>query len=413
MKIISVHNYYQNRGGEDQLFEDEAKLLEEHGHEIIWHTTHSDSINERNLIGVAVETLWNRRSHREMTDLIREHSPDVIHSVNTFPLFSPSIFHAARKLNIPLVATIQNYRYFCAQAMCYRNGKACEDCLGKLPWRAVRHGCYKDSTAGSAVVSAMQLLHQKLGTWKKYVDVICVASEFSKGKMMQAGLEDRQMIIKPNFVPKDPGPQPGDGGYAVFVGRLSSEKGIQTLVECWRELNSRGIQVPLKIVGDGPESEMVRMLAEDVPSVDWVGLVPNEEVYRVVGEANCLIFPSTGYESLPKTLIESMAVATPVVGSDIGSIPEVVLENETGHLFPAGDSNAMAACVLKFFTESGQPTPRPEMRGNCRSLFEKRYTRESNYEQLIQIYHEAIRRRQIAIRSSSAGSQADGIAVTE
>lgn len=396
MKIIAVHNYYQNRGGEDQLFEDEAKLLESLGHDIYWHTKHSDSIKERNLLGVAVETVWNGRSYREMLKVIDEHSPDVIHSVNTFPLFSPSIFYAARKRNIPFVATIQNYRYFCAQAMCFRNGKACEACLGKLPWRAVRYGCYKNNLAGSAVVASMQLLHQRLSSWQKYIDVICVASDFSKGKLVQAGMDASQMIIKPNFVVDDPGFQPGDGGYAAFVGRISDEKGTNTLIDAWRSMVDRGIEIPLKIVGDGPDTEDVKKLVESSPHVEWFGHLPNEEVFRVVGNAACLIFPSTGYESLPKTLIEAMAVGTPVVGSNIGSIPEIVMDQKTGYLYPAGDANALAECAMKFFDDSGKAIANDSMRAACREMFDAKFTSNANYEQLLNIYKEAIRRRQNA-----------------
>ena len=404
MKIIAIHNYYQNRGGEDQLFEDEAKLLESQGHEIIWHTIHSDSIKDRNLLSVAVETLWNRRSYRELIGLIDEHSPDVIHSVNTFPLYSPSIFYAARKRNVPFVATIRNYRYFCAQAMCFRDGKACEACIGKIPWRAVRHRCYKNNTAGSVVVASMQLLHQRLSSWQKYIDVICLASEFSKGKLIQAGMNESQMIIKPNFVVKDPGFQSGSGGYAAFVGRIADEKGTNTLVDAWRLLSEQGLQIPLKIVGDGPDTDEVKKLVESNPNVEWFGHLPNEEVFRVVGNAACLIFPSTGYESLPKTLIEAMAVGTPVIGSNIGSIPEIVIDENTGYLYPAGDANALASCALKFFDESGTAIENHSMRSSCRKMFEEKFTSSANYDQLLRIYKEAIRRRKNASKLQSTVS---------
>lgn len=390
MKIISIHNYYQTRGGEDQLYEDEVELLESKGHDVIRHTIHSDSISKSKLVKIAAQTLWNRESYKKLTDLISEARPDIIHAVNTFPLFSPSIFHAARKQNIPFVATIQNYRYFCAQAMCFRDGKACEACLGKLPWRAVTNRCYRGSVLGSAVVASMQVLHQKMRSWNDYIDVICVASEFSKSKLAKAGIPQDRMIIKPNFVPTDPGARDGKGGYAVFVGRLADEKGLETLVKAWRKLHSKGDSIPLKVVGDGPDSETVRCLANDLENVQWLGRVPNEKVYEVVGDAACLIFPSTGYESMPKTLIESMAVGTPVIGADIGSLTEVVTEDVTGSLFPVGDPDGLAAAVEKFFALQDKY---PEMRKACRQQFVDRFTAEANYLQLIQIYQEAIRRR--------------------
>ena len=233
MKVLVCHNYYQQRGGEDQFFEDEAKLLESRGHEVIRYTTHNDQINDRGLFSVAAQTLWSRKACAQLTQLANEHRPDVLHVVNTFPLLSPAIFHAAKKLNLPTVASIQNYRMFCAQAMCFRNGKACEDCLGKIPWRAVKHGCYRGSRAGSAVVATMQMLHRYLQTWQDCVDVICVASDFSKSKLVAAGCDPEQMMKKPNFVSVDPGLKDGEGKFALFVGRLAGEKGIQTLIDAW------------------------------------------------------------------------------------------------------------------------------------------------------------------------------------
>ena len=402
MKIVSIHNYYQVRGGEDQLFEDEASLLESKGHEVIWHTASSDSIKKSQLASVALNTLWSRKSYYELIELIQLHRPDVIHSVNTFPLFSPSIFHAARKLNVPLVATIQNYRYFCAQAMCFRNGKACEACLGKIPWRAITNRCYKGSIIGSTVVASMQMIHRKLRSWQNYIDVICVASDFSKSKLVKAGIPEERMIIKPNFAPNDPGQRTGRGGYAVFVGRLANEKGLNTLVDAWRMLAHRGSKIPLKIVGDGPDADVVRGLASELEHVEWLGRIPNQQVYDVVGEASCLVFPSTGYESLPKTLIESMAVGTPVIGAAIGSLTEVVTPGKTGSVFPVGDSEALAIAAIDFFEKSDE---HPMMRQACRDQFVGRFTAESNYYQLIQIYKEAIRRRREASKRTDIANE--------
>lgn len=392
MKVLVCHNYYQQRGGEDQLFEDEAKLLESNGHDVYWHTVHSDTIQGSNLLKVATNTIWNQAEYDRMLEVIESHRPDVLHVVNTFPLLSPSVFYAARKANVPVVATIQNYRYFCAQAMCFRNNKACEACLGKIPWRAVVHGCYRNSRLGSGVVAAMQLFHRYRKTWNTMIDVICIASEFSRGKLIKAGMDGGKMILKPNFAPSDPGYRDGSGRYAVFVGRLADEKGIPALVAAWERLQASGLKIPLKIIGDGPSCDVVNRLQNQCENVQWLGKLPNPEVYEWVGNASCLIFPSAGYESLPKTLIESMAVGTPVVGANIGSIPEVVFDNETGYLFPVGDSDGLADAVQKFFGH--ESFTRLTMRERCRQEFVKRFKRETNYQALIDIYKEAIRRRE-------------------
>jgi glycosyltransferase involved in cell wall biosynthesis len=390
MKILVCHNYYQQRGGEDQFFEDEAKLLESRGHEVIRYTTHNDSIKDRGLLSVAAKTLWNKESAEHLACLVKQHRPHVLHAVNTFPLFSPSIFHAARKLNLPTVASVQNYRSFCAQSMCFRDGKSCEACLGKIPWRAVKNACYRGSRTGSAVVAAMQMLHRHLRTWQTCVDVICVASEFSKSKLVAAGFDANQMINKPNFVSVDPGQQSGDGKFALFVGRLAGEKGVDTLLEAW---DKHQLSYPLKIVGDGPGAPLVKAAARKQPGIEWIGRVPNEQVYDWMGRAACLIFPSVGYESMPKTLIESMAVGTPVIGADTASVPEVVLDGRTGHVFKGGNADSLAEKVKQFFASESDWQA---MRSRCRQEFESRFTADQNYQLLMKIYLKSIQKKGLA-----------------
>ena len=387
MRILACHNYYQQRGGEDQFFEDEVQLLSMHGHDVLSHTVENDSINNQSLLRVAGQSLWNFESARKIKELIATHKPDVMHVVNTFPLISHSIFKAARQANIPVVASVQNYRMFCAQSMCYRDGKACEACLGKIPWRAVKHACYRDSRVGSTVVAGVQIVQRRTNTWNRYIDVICVASEFSRAKLVKAGISDDQFMIKPNFIFDDPGQREGRAGYAVFVGRLAGEKGINTVVDAWQQ---QGVDLPLKIIGDGPEFDWVQQQTATNDNIEMLGRLPNSEISEWVGNAACLIFPSTGYESLPKTLIESLAVGTPVIGSAIGSIPEVVRDGETGYLYPAGDAVALAAAVNKFFD---CPQDWPRLRARCRQDFLERYTAEQNHVGLLRLYTEAIRRR--------------------
>lgn len=387
MKVILCHNYYQQRGGEDQIFEDESDLLESHGHQVVRYTKTNDDIDQMSLTSVARMTLWNHQSVSEISNLIAEHQPDVIHSINTFPLISPALFHAVRRANVPMVCTIQNYRFFCAQSMCFRDGKACESCLGRVPWRAVRHACYRGSRIGSAVVASMQMLHRQRRTWQEMIDVVCLASEFSKSKYLAAGFSEDQLAIKPNFIRNDPGMRDGRGGYAVFVGRLASEKGVRELLEAWKKLPA---DIGLKIVGDGPLRGDAEALAQTHPHVQCVGHQTESQVFELVGDAACLIFPSTGYESLPKTLIESMAVGTPVIGADQGSVPEIVRQDDTGHLFQVGDPEDLARVTQQFFED---PSQWSGYRERCRAAFESRFTAEQNYRALTDLYREAIRRR--------------------
>lgn len=388
MKILVCHNYYQNRGGEDQIFEDETALLEAHGHQVIRYAKNNDAIDSMSMASVAGKTFWNRETVKEINQIIDDQSPDLVHVINSFPLISPAIFHTCKKAGLPTVCTIQNYRYFCAHSMCHRDGKACESCLGKIPWRAVRYRCYRNSVAGSAVVASMQMFHRMLRTWQNSIDVICVASEFSRSRLLQAGFRDQQMITKPNFTSIDPGKRSGGGDYAVFVGRLAAEKGVHSLLSAWKQLPEN---IPLKILGDGPLRPAVEAAARDNRNVEFLGHRSMDEVYRWVGEAACMVFTSTGYESLSKTLIEAMAVGTPVIGADVASIPEIVETGRTGFLFEGGNAGDLASKVSSFF--AGRDTWQ-DLRVNCRQRFEQRYTAAANYNATMTMYDEAIVRSQ-------------------
>lgn len=381
MKALLCHNYYQLRGGEDQLFEDEANLLRERGHDVELFTIHNDSIKQSGSFRTATNAIWNRDICRQLSSRIDQFRPDIMHVVNTFPLISPAIFHLAKRKQVPVVATIQNYRYFCAQAMCFRDGSACEACLGKLPWRSIVHKCYRNSRIGSTVVSSVQMVHRIRRTWQEAIDVVCAASEFSKSKLIAAGFSADQIVVKPNFLTKDPGFRATSGEHAIFVGRLSPEKGITTVLEAWGDSQRR-----LQIVGDGPERASVEAAARRNPNIDYLGQKSNDEIFDLVGSAACLLFSSTGYESMPKTLVESLAVGTPVIGSDVGSVPEIIHDGETGLIYKGGDANSLSESIERFFSD---PQSAVEMRSRCRAVYDQKYTADQNYESLILLYEQA------------------------
>ena len=231
MKCLLVHNHYQCAGGEDSVFEDEAALLEDRGHEVVRYTVHNDSIRDGSRWKVAKNTVWNRRVHAELKALMLREKPDVMHCTNTFPLISPAAYYAARAAGVPVVQSLHNYRIMCAGSLLMRDGAVCEKCVGRsigLP--GVIHGCYRGSRAGSAVVAALQSVHWALGTWTRMVDAYIVLNEFAREKFIAGGLPADKLYVKPNFVHPDPQLGTGRGGYAIFVGRLSQEKGISTLL---------------------------------------------------------------------------------------------------------------------------------------------------------------------------------------
>jgi hypothetical protein len=224
LKVLFCHNFYQQSGGEDLCFAAEASLLEAHGHQVLRFTRHNDAIARMSRFEVAGLAIWNRDTFHELRKLIRRERPTVMHCTNIFPLISPAAYYAARAEGVPIVQSLRNYRLFCLNACFLRNDRVCEDCLGKgIPWPGVLHGCYRSSRTASAVVAAMLSLHRVMRTWTRMVDRYFTLTEFSRQKFIQGGLPAKLIAVKPNFIDPDPGPGRGQGGYAVFIGRLSPE----------------------------------------------------------------------------------------------------------------------------------------------------------------------------------------------
>jgi glycosyltransferase involved in cell wall biosynthesis len=380
MKILQVHNFYQQAGGEDVAFAQECNLLRAHGHAVTQYSVHNDEIGKTGGIGVAARAIWNQNSYRQLRALIKKDSPDVIHAHNTFPLISPAICYAAEAERVPFIQTLHNYRSLCAGATLYREGHVCELCLQRsVPFQAVVHRCYRGSTMASGAVALLQTVHRVAGTWQSKVTKYIALTQFSRNKFIEGGLPAGKITIKPNFL-YDPGAGVGGGRYALFVGRLAPEKGLDTLLAAWESL---GGQIPLKIMGDGPLRSFVQERARTLPGVEVFGHRERPEIDQALKEAAFLVFPSEWYEGMPLTIIEALACGTPVLASAIGSLPELVIEGTNGLLFPPGDANALAGCVKKLM---GEPEVLANLRKSARICYERNYTPEKNYDLLIGIY---------------------------
>src|SRR4051794_8861610 len=257
MRHLLCHNHYRLAGGEDQVYRDERWLRESHGHAVFSLVWHNDEIRQMWSGKVAVGTLCIDEGYIEIRNLIQRRRPDIVHCTNTFPLISPAVYYAARAENVPVVQSLHNYRLLCANGYLMREDKPCEACVGKLfAWPAVKNCCYRDDRAASTVVAAMQAIHRAVGTWRNAVTMYITCSEFAREKFVSTGLPAEKLVVKPNFVNPDTGPGNGAGGYAVFVGRLSPEKGIETVLSAWQQLS---LAIPLKIVGDGPLADCVSL----------------------------------------------------------------------------------------------------------------------------------------------------------
>jgi glycosyltransferase involved in cell wall biosynthesis len=389
MKVLAVHNRYQQPGGEDQVFLAETALLESYGHRVVRYSTHNDRVEGMNRLALAGSTLWNSSTYQELRALIRQERPHVAHFHNTFPLISPAAYYAAKAEGVPVVQTLHNYRLLCPNALFFRDGRVCEDCMGKvIPWPGVVHKCYRGSRAASGLVAAMLTTHRVLRTWTRMVDVYVALTEFARRKFVEGGLPAGRIMVKPNFVYPNPGPGEGRGGYALFVGRLSPEKGVGTLLAAWERLDR---WIPLKVVGDGPLTEQVVEAANRHPYVKYLGYRPAEEVYALMKEASMLVFPSEWYETFGRVVAEAFATATPVIAADIGVVAELVEPGHTGLRFRPGDPEDLAAQVGWFLSH---PEEHARMRREARAEFEAKYTAEKNHQMLMEIYESALEREE-------------------
>lgn len=379
MKILSVHNRYQIRGGEDECHQAEIHLLHQRGHRVEVYEESNDRIAILSKGEAALRTLWSKEAYQTVRQRLQQQPCDIVHIHNFFPLISPAVYYAAKAEGVPVVQTLHNYRLLCPNALFFREGQVCEDCLGKpIPYPGIVHACYRDNRAASGSVAAMLTLHRGFNTWNKTVDRYIALTEFARQKFIQGGLPAEKIVVKPNFVDPDPGVGQGMGGYALFVGRLSVEKGLDTLLAAWEQLPS---PIPLKIVGDGPLAEHVT--AAQSGKIEYLGRKPMTEVHELMGNAQFLIFPSKWYETFGRVAIEAFAKGTPVVAANIGAIAELVDHGRTGLHFQPGHPQDLARQVQWAIEH---PHELATMRQQARAEFETKYTAERNYQRLMEIY---------------------------
>ena len=341
MRILIVHSRYRSgsASGENQVVEDEARLLRDGGHEVVVHSPTPQVESRADVLRAARDAIWSRESVRDVKTLNRTHHFDIVHCHNILTGLSPSVLWAAKSEGIPTVMTLHNYRLMCLPGTFLRDGKVCEACLGRVPWRGARYSCYRESAAASTVLGTSVSMHRMASTFDA-VELFLAVSSFVKEKHIQGGLSRDRIEVKPNFSwPLARSKRPGD--YFLYMGRLAPEKGVATLLEAWNRLND----VQLLVVGDGPAGDDLR---RKVPSsARFLGTVPHSRIGELLSGARALMVPSLWYEGAPRSILEAFSAGVPVLASRIGALPEVVSESVSGLLVEPGDSEAWLDAVRK------------------------------------------------------------------
>jgi len=337
MNILVIHNSYKQAGGEDVVVAQETDLLQRHGHRVtLYQRSNSeiDSLPLRDRLGLISRIVSAEDSKLAVHAMVRDLKPDLVHVHNTFALISPSVYQACHEEGVPVVQTLHNYRLMCPAATFYRNGRVCEECATNGLLRSVKYGCYRNSRTQSGAIALMLKAHRLRNTWNERVDAYIALSDFQKTRFAKSGIPAGRIHVKPNFVDPDPGERAEAGRYALYVGRLSPEKGPAVLLKAWQRLTE---QIPLVIVGDGP---MRRHLEEEarsseLRSVYFAGQLNRAAVYDAIKRAAFLVVPGVWQEPFGLTIVEAFACGTPVLGASIGAIAEMVDDNRTGwHLTP-------------------------------------------------------------------------------
>ena len=381
LKILMVHNRYRSVGGEDASTDAQVALLRAAGHEVVVLEDSNERIFELGKIRTAARSVWSTESHRKVDKTLSDDRFDVMHVQNFFPLFSPSVYYSAQRNRVPVVQSLRNFRMLCPEAMLYRDGAVCTDCVGKtVAWPSVIHRCYRESAGGTAVVAGMAASHRMIGTWKRRVAGYVTASEFTRDIYVKGGWERSQIEVIPNFVYPDPGAGEGNGGYALYAGRLAPPKGIDTLIEAWRV---GGIDYPLKIVGTGPLLPDVLQAVEANPLIEYLGVVDRDVVAELMGHATLVVAPTQGIETFGRVAAEAMSRGTPAVVANHGGLSEIVTDGSTGYHFPAGNAGALVERVRLLLSDDEGLAA---MRVAARKVFLARFAGERVLGRWVDLY---------------------------
>jgi glycosyltransferase involved in cell wall biosynthesis len=395
MRIVVAHSRYRSAApsGENRVVDTESRALAAHGHDVIRFERASDEIESWSLARKATlpaRAVWNPSSYRDLRELLTSAKPDVVHLHNTFPLLSASVLRACRDADVPVVATIHNYKLACASGDFFRSGRVCHDCAAGAVLPAVAHGCYRGSRAATVPVAAAVGINRE--AWRTRVSAYVFISAAQRDLLSGLRLPAERIFVKHNLIPR----LLVAGRFVtrrapvvVYTGRLDDAKGIPLLMTAWdRYLGSR-VRPTLRLVvaGSGPLRDRVAEWAASRPSVELVGLVDRERSVALMATARAVLLPSAWQETFGLTAVEAMGVGTPPIAVAHGSFPELISAGSDGVLVPAGDADALAAALADVESD---PERHVKLGAQARQTYERQFNPERNLRELEDIYQYSI-----------------------
>ncbi len=403
MNILQINNYHYVKGGAERYYFEISDLLRNKGHEV-FNFSVEDKLNEDSeqlkyfgkamsfdvqqgilsKLKTAQRILYSFDNQKRMSGFLTKHSVDIAHAHNIYHRVSPSVLAALKKKGIPVVMTLHDYKLGCSIYTFYRDGHICTDCMNGKKYKQVFNKCTKGSLSLSFLHWVESVMHEALGIYLKNIDYFICPSQFLLRQHIEIGIPEEKLVHIPNFIDVNHFvPTFVDKNYLLFVGRLSSEKGVLSLIRA-----VKGLDVELKIVGDGPlKNELKGYAAQSqIDNVSFLGYQSGQDLITLFQEASCVVFPSEWYENGPMAILESFSFGKPVIGSNIGGTPEMIKDGETGLLFAPGDVEELRQRIHTIFSD--QPL-RSAMAHQAREWVEKRYNPEDHLDKVFSVYQKA------------------------
>jgi glycosyltransferase involved in cell wall biosynthesis len=398
--LLSINNYYYRRGGAEVVFLEQNRLFEEVGWQVVpfamqyaknlpseWQDYFVDEIefsSNYSLLEKATRVpkiIYSFEARKKITDLVAKAKPNIAHAHNVYHHISPAIFGKLKALGIPTVLTLHDLKIACPNYKMMTHDGVCERCKGGAIWNVAVHKCVKDSLVLSSVIMLETAVHRLLGSYSRDVDRFVTPSKFFIEKFVEWGWERERFTYIPNFVDTRQFEPRGDVGTAfVYLGRLLFDKGLGTFIRAIAQAGVKGW-----IVGTGPEEQHLRDLATELNAdVEFLGYKTGEAMADTIRHARAMVLPSELYENAPMSVLEAYALERPVIGADIGGIPELIRVGETGGLFPSRDIDALAEQLRHFAALPDETILTMGKTG--RAWVEQDFTSERYRERLIDLY---------------------------
>lgn len=382
MKILQVHNIYIGKTGEETVIEEEKKVLERHGHEVVQFVKNNSELSQYSKLQqlkMYRSLLSSSAIARELEAVIEKEQPDVCHVHNTFPIITPVVYKVCKFKNLPVVQTLHNYKMVCTNSLMFRQGEVCEKCMNKNMLNSVKYKCYRNSYLATAAQASVIQYHRLIGTWDKLIDRYVCLTQFHKEKLVSGGLPAEKTVVKHNFIAES-GLDCIREDFFLFVGKIDDYKGLQDLLYLFRHnQHSRFI-----LIGKSEQPEMF----DEFKNVEHLGECERDVVLDHMRRCKAVIFPSKYYEGMPMVLLEAFSHRKAVISRNRGAMSSMVIEGHNGTKYEAEDDLVKAVDVFQ-----KDPDLVNRLGENAYLEYKEKYSVEKGYQNLVELYSHVLQEK--------------------